>query len=172
MLPAGRKMYPLALHEQDRHLDAFGVPGVRLVAGGVDDEPPVHDRAHVPERGEVADAEHVVELVVGGIVELVVGVGAAVDGVDPPAQRLAHRSAGHGCRPQPDVEHRVGDLQPDLGFTVCRPTRASTLSTLSAALTVLRCEVTGWSGNCMHTVDRTSSSPSASAMSNEAEPTQ
>ena len=77
-----------------------------------------------------------------------------------------------GAARSPTSSTELGIVNPTWGFTVCRPTRASTLSTLSAALTVLRCEVTGWSGNCMHTVDRTSSSPSASAMSNEAEPTQ
>ncbi len=65
------------------------ITGVDVAARGVDGPARPHHRRQVPQRGDVADAEHAVQRLVGGLVELGVPVGAAEDGVDPAAQRLA-----------------------------------------------------------------------------------
>ena len=62
--------------------------------------------------------------------------------------------------------------KPRIGATRSTPTAASPLPMPSETLAWLTHEVTGWSGNCMHTAERTSLMPAASAISSVAEPTQ
>ena len=66
----------------------------------------------------------------------------------------------------------LGTVTPVSGATLLNPIRPISLSTLAAALTWLRYDVTGCSVNCMHTAERTSLSPAASAIMSDTEPTQ
>src|SRR5690606_4204574 len=80
-----------------------GVREVGLPAVPIDRGPGRHHPGQVVEGLDVPDVEHLVELLVGLLVELIVPVGAPVDRVDPPADRLAAALVG-GHRHQAEGE--------------------------------------------------------------------
>ena len=87
---------------------------------------------------------------------------------------LEHRSpAGIGTARSPRSSSFLTTDPPVNGATLFRPSSPSMDPTPSAALARLSSDVSGWSGNCMQTAERTSgSTPEASAIINDADPTQ
>ena len=78
-------------------------------AGVGDRETAPHHQRQVLQRIDVPEPEHLVQRAVGRVVELRVAVGAPVDRVDPPADRLAAVLLGrHREGPQAEVDQLVG----------------------------------------------------------------
>ena len=85
-----------------------------------------------------------------------------------------HRSpAGIGTARRPRSSSFLTIEPPVKGATLSSPRRPRNDPTPKLALAWLSSDVSGWSGNCMQTAERTSgSTPAASAIINDAEPTQ